>query len=115
MPFCSQCGTASSGGSFCSQCGADIQIGVLPTKQQLVDAEILVYVDDNWSEDFSDFLDEISNDLAFAREILSKPLTPVNQNALSSMERSYGEFISGGGFPSDTKFDSLDHFVEELG
>lgn len=112
--FCSQCGTASSGGSFCSQCGADIQIGVLPTEQQLVDAEILVYVDDNWSEDFSDFLDEISNDLAFARGMLSKPLTPVNQNALSSMERSYGEFISSGGFPSDTKFDSLKNFVEEM-
>jgi hypothetical protein len=44
----------------------------------------------------------------------SKPLTPVNQNALSSMERSYGEFISGGGFPPDTKFDSLQHFVEEM-
>jgi hypothetical protein len=112
--FCSQCGAENSGGSFCTQCGAEIQSGVVPTQQQLVDAEILVYVDENWSEDFSDFLSNISNELAMAREILSYPLMPVNLPNLNSIERVFSEFISGGGFPPDTKFDSLQHFVEEM-
>jgi hypothetical protein len=111
--FCTQCGKEADG-KFCAHCGAEAHSSIVPSSEQLVVAEILIYVDENWPDDFSDFLDAIQLELECARQIIADPQAPVDARDLGSLELAFSEFISGGGFPADQRFGSLKEFIEEM-
>ncbi|BAU99688.1 hypothetical protein [Aurantimicrobium minutum] len=77
-------------------------------------AQILIYVKDHWSEDFEEFLEEIPDALEVARALNDNPTSAVTASQLNLIEMTFGEFISGGGFPRGTRFSSLEEFIEEM-
>lgn len=114
--FCTECGT-KLGGAFCSNCGAASNSGpvtVTASEEQVVIAQILVYVEQNWAEDFEEFIAEIPDALAIAHAISADPSAGVASAQLSLMEETFSEFISGGGYSRDERFDSLQEFIDEM-
>lgn len=114
--FCTECGTKLEG-AFCTNCGAasnSAPVTATASKEQVVVAQILVYVEQNWSEDFEEFIAEIPEALAIAHAISAQPETVVSPVQLSLMEETFSEFISGGGYSRDERFDSLEEFIEEM-
>ena len=115
--FCTECG-AKLDGPFCANCGAashTAPVALTASAEQVVIAQILVYVEQNWSEDFEDFLDEIPIALQIAHAINANPTSTVTETQLSVMDEAFGDFISGGGYSPDQRFGSLAEFIEEMG
>lgn len=114
--FCSECGT-KLGGAFCANCGAasnSAPVTVTASEEQVVVAQILVYVEQNWSEDFEEFISEIPDALAIAQVIAQDATAGVTVAQLSVMDDAFSDFISGGGYSRDERFDSLQEFIDEM-
>ena len=114
--FCSECGSKVAG-AYCGECGTATAgpIAVYASADQVVVAQILVYVEQNWAEDFADFLEEIPIALIVARTINDDPKAGMTVTQLSVMEESFGDFISGAGYDREHRFESLAEFLKELG
>lgn len=114
--FCTECGT-KLGGAFCTNCGAasnPVPVTFTASDEQVVVAQILVYVEQNWSEDFEEFISEIPEALAVARAISTDATVSVTESQLIVMEDAFSDFISGGGYSRDERFDSLQEFIDEM-
>lgn len=109
--FCTECGSPLSG-AFCSQCGK--QASALPSGGQIVKCEILTYVEEEWANDFADFIDEARDTFRNAKLILQSPKTPVSPEVMADLEAVFGDFLEGGGFDRSMTFASVDEFLRTV-
>lgn len=115
--FCTECGT-ELGGAFCTSCGSPSAAAspqlLNASDEQIVVAQILLYVEQNWAEDFEDFIAEITEALAIARAIETNTTVALTEAQLDLLDSTFEEFISGGGYSRDERFDSLQEFIDEM-
>lgn len=118
MAFCSQCGTASSGGAFCAQCGASLQANAKQAKKSAPVPtpfpQRCEFLGDLWSgykndSEFFDFFEY--NDLGLPLAYLvSRDIVDSTPKAEKMINETW-ELLMSSFELTDTGFGSLDEVL----